>query len=65
MELFSFGRLYIGTDNASFNEAFIHIGKLRLELGGPKFKDDGTFQRSINRQTDESPIRGDEEDKVS
>ncbi len=65
MELFSLGRLYIGTDNTSFNEAFIHIGKLRLELGGPKLKDDGSFQRSINRQTDESPIRGDEEDTVS
>lgn len=65
MELFSVGRLYIGTDNTSFNEAFIHIGKIRIELGSPRHKDDGSFQRSINRQPDESPIRGDEEDTVS
>ena len=66
MELFSVGRIYIGTDNTSFNEAFIHIGKLRIELGSPRNnKDDGTIQRPSNGCTTGQMLPDDEEDTVS
>jgi hypothetical protein len=65
LQLFSIGSLYIGTDNASFNEAFIHIGKLRIELGSPRNnKDDGTNKQS-NGLTPGEMFSGNEEDTLS
>lgn len=36
MTLLSIGNLYIGWDTESFTDVLVHIGKLRVECGGPR-----------------------------
>ena len=60
MQLFSLGNLYIGTDDTSFCDIFIHIGRLRIEYASPRHKFDGSIQESVNGSKDGSVNEGNE-----
>ena len=49
--LVSFGSFYIGTDTESFWDLSLHLGKFRVEWGGPAPLKGGPPQTSLHRRS--------------
>lgn len=57
MTLFSVANLYLGWDSVSFCDITIHLGRLRLELGGPR-RNHGPSQTYTHQPTNGARTQG-------